>query len=72
METEISKNARNIVLPGSRLSLANKEYVTGPGTYELRGYIYATLAGVMKIEENEKDKVLFSAINLIFFIVNNQ
>lgn len=41
-----------------RLSLSNKEYLPGPGTYELKGYIYATLAGILKVEENEKDKVV--------------
>ncbi|XP_030025818.1 exosome complex component CSL4 [Manduca sexta] len=51
------KEIGQICIPGMRLSLASKECVAGPGTYELRGYIYATLAGILKTEEDEKTKV---------------
>lgn len=42
-----------ICIPGMRLSLLNKDNIAGPGTYELRGYIYASFAGVLKMEKNE-------------------
>ncbi|GBP06271.1 Exosome complex component CSL4 [Eumeta japonica] len=41
-----------VCVPGTRLCLA-KEHKCGPGTYEYRGYVYAMLAGVMKIEDDE-------------------
>lgn len=46
-----------ICIPGMRLSLSNKDHVSGPGTYELGGYIYATLAGVLKTEQDSKTNV---------------
>ncbi|KOB70898.1 Exosomal 3'-5' exoribonuclease complex subunit ski4 [Operophtera brumata] len=46
-----------ICIPGMRLSAANKEYASGPGTYELKGYIYATLAGLLKMLVDEKTQV---------------
>lgn len=57
MNPEKIKEIGKICIPGMRLSLANKEFVSGSGTYELRGYIYSTLAGVLKMKEDEKTKV---------------
>ncbi|KAG7297397.1 hypothetical protein JYU34_019378 [Plutella xylostella] len=51
-----SEGVGKICIPGMRLSLSNKEYAAGPGTYERKGYIYATLAGVLKIVEDETEK----------------
>ncbi|XP_063389521.1 exosome complex component CSL4 [Cydia fagiglandana] len=51
------KEIGQICIPGMRLSLADKEHIAGPGTYELKGYIYSTLTGVLKIEDDEKNKV---------------
>lgn len=56
----------SLCLPGMRLSLADEQYVAGVGTYELRGYIYASLAGVVKIIENQtvKMKAIFNFSNI--------
>ncbi|XP_050357739.1 exosome complex component CSL4 [Nymphalis io] len=39
-----------ICIPGMRLTPSNNDYISGPGTYELKGYIYASLAGILKME----------------------
>lgn len=51
------KDIGKICIPGMRLSESNKEFVSGSGTYELKGYIYASLAGVLIMEEDENSKV---------------
>lgn len=51
------KDIGKICVPGMRLCESNKEFVPGSGTYELKGYIYASLAGVLTMEENESTKV---------------
>ncbi|KAK6635277.1 hypothetical protein RUM44_000528 [Polyplax serrata] len=38
-----------ICIPGQRICLSSKEYISGPGTFERGGYIYSTLAGVVEI-----------------------
>lgn len=48
---------KKICIPGMRLSPSKKEYVCGQGTYELKGYIYAALAGILKMEEDSDSKV---------------
>lgn len=58
MDPEKLKEIGKICIPGMRLSLLNKEFISGPGTYELKGYIYAALAGILKMEEDEKTKVI--------------
>ncbi|CAH1641456.1 unnamed protein product [Spodoptera littoralis] len=55
MCTEKLKDSGKLCIPGMRLSLSNKEFVSGPGTYELRGYIYATLCGTLKMEQDENE-----------------
>ncbi|XP_026498780.1 exosome complex component CSL4 [Vanessa tameamea] len=45
-----------ICIPGMRLSPSNNDNISGPGTYELKGYIYASLAGVLKMEQDAKTK----------------
>jgi exosome complex RNA-binding protein Rrp4 len=40
-------------LLGQRLCLADKEHISGCGTYERNGYIYSTLAGVVKVVKEE-------------------
>ncbi|XP_034837176.1 exosome complex component CSL4 [Maniola hyperantus] len=45
-----------ICIPGMRLTRAKKDYISGQGTYELQGYIYAALAGVLKMEEDSDTK----------------
>lgn len=58
MNPEILKQMGiQICIPGMRLSASNKDYVSGPGTYDLNGYIYATLAGVLKMLVDEESKV---------------
>lgn len=51
-ENEMGK----ICIPGMRLSPSDNEHISGPGTYELKGYIYASLAGVLKIVEDDDTK----------------
>lgn len=53
------KKIGQICIPGMRLSIADKDHVAGPGTYELRGYIYSTLAGVLKNKTSEQTKVSY-------------
>lgn len=55
LDKEKLKEMGKLCIPGMRLSLSNKEYVAGPGTYELRGYIYATLCGTLKMEKDENE-----------------
>lgn len=43
-----------ICLPGQRLCLSDENTVAGQGTYERQGYIYATLAGSVKIRNKDK------------------
>lgn len=57
MDKEKLKEIGKICIPGMRLSLANKEFIPGPGTYELKGYIYATLAGILHTEVDNDTKV---------------
>lgn len=50
---------RNLVcIPGQRLCLADKEHISGCGTYERNGYIYSTLAGVVKIVKEERSSMI--------------
>ncbi|KAL4708594.1 hypothetical protein ACJJTC_014202 [Scirpophaga incertulas] len=58
MEREkINRTDKKICIPGLRLSKANKDVISGPGTYELQGYIYANLSGILKREEDQKTKI---------------
>ncbi|XP_014242024.1 exosome complex component CSL4 [Cimex lectularius] len=41
-------------LPGDRLSTADESHISGPGTYERKGYIYSTLAGVVVVDKKDK------------------
>lgn len=41
-------------LPGTRLCLYDDTHVSGPGTYERKGYIYSSLAGIVRLTEKEK------------------
>ncbi|XP_075986553.1 exosome component 1 Csl4 isoform X2 [Anticarsia gemmatalis] len=54
------KDLGKVCIPGMRLSLLNNENIAGPGTYELRGYIYASLAGVLKTEKDENNTTVIS------------
>ncbi|XP_063834816.1 exosome complex component CSL4 [Ostrinia nubilalis] len=56
MDKEKLKGIGKICIPGMRLSLSDAEHISGPGTYELKGYIYATLAGILKTEHDEVTK----------------
>ncbi|XP_032523556.1 exosome complex component CSL4 [Danaus plexippus] len=56
METETMKEVGKICIPGMRLSSSDKGHLAGPGTYELKGYIYSMLTGVLKTEEDEERK----------------
>lgn len=57
MDKEKLKEIGKICIPGMRLSPADDEHISGPGTYDLQGYIYATLAGILKTERDETRKV---------------
>ncbi|CAH2096898.1 unnamed protein product [Euphydryas editha] len=56
MNSERVKDIGKICIPGMRLSPSDKEHISGPGTYELKGYIYASLAGILKMEQDESTK----------------
>lgn len=60
MSSDNLKKKGKICIPGMRLSLSDKDYSAGPGTYELRGYIYASLCGSLNIEKDE-NKVTYNA-----------
>ncbi|XP_063237940.1 exosome complex component CSL4 [Bacillus rossius redtenbacheri] len=45
-------------VPGQRLCLADKEHISGCGTYERQGYIYSTLAGMVKVAKQDKVSVI--------------
>jgi exosome complex RNA-binding protein Rrp4 len=45
---------------GQRLCLADKEHISGCGTYERNGYIYSTLAGVVDVVKEERVFIIFS------------
>ncbi|KAF7283171.1 hypothetical protein GWI33_001234 [Rhynchophorus ferrugineus] len=47
-----------ICLPGERLSICNKTYTSGQGTYERQGYIYSTLAGIVDVVDKDGVKVI--------------
>ena len=38
-----------IVTPGMRICAAEERYAAGPGTYSIRGYIYSSLVGILKL-----------------------
>ncbi|XP_069695772.1 exosome complex component CSL4 isoform X2 [Periplaneta americana] len=48
------ENTDLVCIPGQRLCLADKEHISGCGTYERNGYIYSTLAGVVNVVKEEK------------------
>ncbi|PNF21523.1 Exosome complex component CSL4, partial [Cryptotermes secundus] len=43
---------------GQRLCLADKEHISGCGTYERNGYIYSTLAGVVNVVKEERSSII--------------
>lgn len=59
MNSERMKDIGKICIPGMRLSPSDKEHISGPGTYELKGYIYASLAGILKMEQDGSTKVTY-------------
>ena len=44
-----------VCFPGQRICAANENTIAGSGTYERLGYIFASLAGF--VETNTQDKV---------------
>ncbi|XP_067007503.1 exosome complex component CSL4 [Anabrus simplex] len=44
---------------GQRLCLADKQTISGTGTYERGGYIYSTLAGIVNIKKAEESSVIY-------------
>ncbi|XP_059048457.1 exosome complex component CSL4 [Achroia grisella] len=62
MSDEKAINIGKICIPGMRVSLSNKDFVSGSGTYELKGYIYAALAGVLKMEEDGDKKAIVVSV----------
>lgn len=57
MEQDKSQSIGKICIPGMRLCAATKDRIGGPGTNVLQGYIYATLAGILKSIEDKEKKV---------------
>ncbi|KAF7987313.1 hypothetical protein HCN44_003075 [Aphidius gifuensis] len=47
-----------VCVPGQRLCLSNKLNLPGPGTYELHGYIYSKLAGIVETVVDDKTKTI--------------
>ncbi|XP_053950468.1 exosome complex component CSL4 [Anastrepha obliqua] len=47
-----------VCLPGQRICLSEETIVAGQGTYERGGYIYATLAGTVRVKEKDKCKYI--------------
>lgn len=64
MNEEKENEMGKICIPGMRLSPSDKEHISGPGTYELKGYIYASLAGVLKMEEDHDTKVIYLLLRI--------
>ncbi|CAG4993483.1 unnamed protein product [Colias eurytheme] len=62
MNAEKVKDIGKICIPGMRLSVSNKDNIPGAGTYELKGYIYASLAGVLKMQEDENTKATMISV----------
>ncbi|CAH2232229.1 jg13322 [Pararge aegeria aegeria] len=54
-----------ICIPGMRLS-PSQGYLCGQGTYELKGYIYAALCGILKVEEDSNAK--FTKLSIETFV----
>lgn len=53
---------------GQRLCLADKEHISGCGTYERNGYIYSTLAGVVEVVKEERVfKTFCFEINIVMY-----
>ncbi|XP_069695771.1 exosome complex component CSL4 isoform X1 [Periplaneta americana] len=52
------ENTDLVCIPGQRLCLADKEHISGCGTYERNGYIYSTLAGVVNVVKEEKSSTI--------------
>jgi len=49
--------AGTVVVPGSRLCVADSEHQAGPGTYSQQGYIYSSLVGEVRLV-TRPDKVV--------------
>lgn len=47
-----------MILLGQRLCLADKEHISGSGTFERGGYIYSTLAGVVEVIKKDTTSVI--------------
>ncbi|KAK9496561.1 hypothetical protein O3M35_012508 [Rhynocoris fuscipes] len=45
-------------LPGNRICLAENKYISGPGTYERKGYIHASIAGIVNLNKKESSIVV--------------
>lgn len=54
---KLRESGVKLCIPGMRLSAANHEFIAGSGTHEFNGYIYSTLAGVLKMIEDDQTKV---------------
>ncbi|KAI9575180.1 exosome complex component CSL4-like [Glossina fuscipes] len=52
------KYSNLICLPGQRLCLSDEKTAAGHGTYERKGYIYATLAGSVILKEKDSCKII--------------
>ncbi|XP_072934336.1 exosome complex component CSL4 [Epargyreus clarus] len=50
-------NVGDICGPGIRLSVSNDKFIPGTGTYEIIGYIYASVVGVLTKTVDEKTMV---------------
>jgi hypothetical protein len=60
------------VIVGQRLCLADKEHISGCGTYERNGYIYSTLAGVVNVVKEERvflTWLVFISFNHFYYFI---
>lgn len=54
-----------IALPGQRICAADENTISGSGTYERMGYIYASLAGIVETKIENKVSIKNSRVHFI-------
>lgn len=57
-----------ITFLGQRLCPADEDHTAGCGTYERQGYIYSTLAGIVKIIKQEKVSIVLLCNNYYYYV----
>lgn len=54
VEIKDSENDDLICIPGQRIMKLEENIITGDGTYERGGFVYANISGVLKFRKNDK------------------